>query len=494
MINEKKESTRIIPKKQEETEANPAVDTIITYRGRNFNISGIGCGINTIKDSPIIDNIIIRNDILDANFFNLKIKEKNPYITNTCNVLYESGNSINEVNKKISAKYGAAIDASIKVNKLFNLSASSNFSFGIDVSKKNYAQSYFYHAHAINNRYRYSLPNTSDLDTYSSHLSDVYIKALNQAIKNNNYFPLFDNFGTHIIMGGTFGGLVDAYYKLESNSLDLNIDSNFSASRKAETSITKKLSAIGGLSVDVEESLDIMGEYRVSENNTEESFTAKSYGGKGFSCTNVNQVPSKIDEWISSVNNEETLINFDEIVPLWKLVPNNISNRELVINNMKESFENYSEIYSIYSNDYDFNPKKPTVSNYLIRKDQDLSVGANETLFEPINLAETGAKPSIMKKVGYDKVKITLKLKYSSNKYGKKAVYVKTKNKNELYNYLTGISLNRNPSYSSYYSQSTSFYVNINQMIDSDELFLIYDGDVDFKTNSISLEIEYSLC
>ena len=77
LINEKKESTRIIPKKQEETETNPAVDTIITYRGRNFNISGIGCGINTIKDSPIIDNIIIRNDILDANFFNLKIKEKN---------------------------------------------------------------------------------------------------------------------------------------------------------------------------------------------------------------------------------------------------------------------------------------------------------------------------------------------------------------------------------------------------------------------------------
>lgn len=117
---------------------------------------------------------------------------------------------------------------------------------------------------------------------------------------------LFDNYGTHAILGVTVGGTYFSQYVISTNKTDIAAQVKVGFGASAGVNIEGLLKANFGLDV----SLDQQNEWKNSE--TYASLETNSYGGTHKSCTDPNKLQDSVNTWTSTVNSNPRSIKFTQ--------------------------------------------------------------------------------------------------------------------------------------------------------------------------------------
>lgn len=278
------------------------------FLGSGYNVFGYYIHPKYASTNKIIDLDLAKKKL---GFSKKKIGETDYQI--------KVGDSLSTYQKKLST----SVNASFGIGKLFSSSLSADFGEEFTGSNKySYAS-----VHANVMQYVYSINNvtTAGLPTLAECITPGFRASVEKYIESGDDFKpelLFNEYGTHLITAGTFGGRYD-YYKVysrvkASESYKLNV--KLSASYSSDTGKDEKetnIAASSGVNSNNVNTSD------VSELNSK----ARIVGGENALKSDLND-PKSYQDWLSSLKSEETwtLIGFDEgasnkgVLPIWELI------------------------------------------------------------------------------------------------------------------------------------------------------------------------------
>ncbi|MBQ8013408.1 MAG: hypothetical protein IJ257_03290 [Treponema sp.] len=279
------------------------------------NISQVlGRGYNVFSDY-ITPRKVLPNQIIDLNLVEKKMGFSKKKIGQTL-YLTKVGDSLQSYQKALST----SVKVSYGIDKLFSASLSTTFSENLTGENKySYAS-----VHTTVQQYACSIRNVTEagMPQLVECITPEFRASIEGFMKNENFSPatLFGEYGTHVILGATFGGRYD-YYKV------------YSRVKSSETyKLNVKLSASYSSSTgEDEEKTSIAGSAGVNSKNVDTSDISeyKTYteilGGTNAFGSDLKD-PDSYQKWISSVEPEAnwTLIGFDasdnSIFPIWELI------------------------------------------------------------------------------------------------------------------------------------------------------------------------------
>ncbi len=241
-------------------------------------------------------------------------------------VTSESKDSVTEmlskINKSASIKWGLSADV------LGIFTSGFSYNFGIDNTTSSYDTTHQYF-NLINHSYvekEYEINNYGVINDIESKFTDNFKEKLKE-LKNGQITPqlFLEKFGTHLIMGVSYGAKAEIYF------------SQFSASSIESNIITSKLGvafnvgvstpvAGGSLTYEKAQELDELTENKSSNGKT--SLFVKTIGGNadiGGQLSSFTQIEQSYSNWVDSSRNKQyhQVIDapFDDLLPIWECLP-----------------------------------------------------------------------------------------------------------------------------------------------------------------------------
>jgi len=368
--------------------------------------SGLGLSVNAIttdyldltelKDgSPIFDKAWLASQVDSASYVSV----------NSSNIKSYKGSEFETIAKDFVADLGFNESTSLNLD-LFAAATSSGFEFEDLRHYKTLASHYYYLLQSKIERYTLSLPNySSDLSNYRLHLNTNYVNALQKVFNGQmTYDKLFNTYGTHVILKGVYGGMLNMHYSLASKYYD--VGGKFSAK------VTKAISA----------SISNVVDYNLGAN-----FNINTI----MNC--VNDFGNHYKAWSGSVANSPVLIapTSDGLVPLWELLPSSYSSRKT---EFKNAFKKYAEDYiddiywqHLYFKISSFNGEPIKISNDF--RENEVTIKDNGIMkqhSDKLDLNQSLFGCDIYRTYGYNKVviSVTMEMKEINKGYQHICLYL----------------------------------------------------------------------
>lgn len=305
--------------------------------------SGIGKGVDVvtaknyndyIKGTSVLDKSFLKND-------KLFVKDENDKATQ---IKSSSSHLISDFVNENSIVTDIQLSSKSKVKTMYanidiGLHSSATFNYA------DYSDKYYYSLDSYIERYSLYIDDYAMKNQYSAMFSNDYNNALKTLYENQNeeaFLSFFKTYGTHLIVSGVYGGRLNAYYSIVTNSA--SIDSSVSAQLKL--AVEGGISAVNNTAVKTDISASIHEILKTSE--VEIAFYASACGGDTFTSTTIDGLNDHYANWAKSFNESDytpVLINYtsDGLVGLWDILPTEYSS-------MSESMEN--AFISYYRNSY----------------------------------------------------------------------------------------------------------------------------------------------
>lgn len=282
-------------------------ETVSQCLGHGYNVFGNYINAKYVSPNPIID-------------FSLAQKKMGYSKKKIGRTVYQTkvGSSLQTYQRNLST----TVKASYGIDKLFSLSISTTFSSELTGSN-NYS---YASVHTNVEQYSYSMQNVTEagMSKLVECISPNFRTSVESYMENADFTPekLFNEYGTHVILGGTFGGRYDYYMvtskvkSSESYKLNAKLSTSYS-SKTGEDEDKTKIAASAGVNSKNVNTSDI-SEYKNY---------AEIIGGSNAFQGDLKDADT-YQKWLASVESEENwrLIGFDEgsnyngILPVWELI------------------------------------------------------------------------------------------------------------------------------------------------------------------------------
>ena len=263
---------------------------------------GIGFGYNLIED-----DYLDFNECSSKSVFNIaKLLTIGTYTWRPASdgdVSTYNYSSIDEfISKtKVSVEYrqetGCVLLGSVKMQ--------INADVGFDYKKYAYNNTYVYE---YNVTYKdHVITNFSDFSLLQYCLSEDFLRDIRKESNSTLGMTdvelleyLYNNYGTHAILGITTGGTYRAKYVISTNKKDIaaSVKASFDMSTGGGGAIDQIIQKDFGIGIDVSENL------RWKDESTEASFTCQTYGGSGGAATSAKDVSAAMLAWGSNFSED----------------------------------------------------------------------------------------------------------------------------------------------------------------------------------------------
>lgn len=290
--------------------------------------SGLGMAINVVTAQELndfkINNMVFDSEKLQdiaVSRVNLNKTTINSYSTTDINDLI--------MNFSFSTGIGAEAKAFLGCLSL-GLSGSSTINF------EEYSYKYFYIFESEVLRYRLTVNNYDQLDTFANCYSDKYLSDLAKLANNTmSYEEFFTDYGTHIVVSAYYGGVLNAYYSIASDKVVMNADLSLGIQQEIGMEFSNSTSA------DVLAYLNSQNDMSYTLNDIKTQFNVKAYGGGAFSGSSMSNFDSGYKDWADSFSDSSnaTVLGYgDGLTPLWELLP---TEYQSLREEMEVAFNNY---------------------------------------------------------------------------------------------------------------------------------------------------------
>ena len=289
--------------------------------------SGLGMAINVVTAQKLND-FKINNMVFDSEKFqDIAVSRVN---LNETTISSYSTTDINDLIMNFSFSTGIGTEAKAFLGCLsLGLSGSSNINF------EEYSYKYFYIFESEVLRYRLTVNNYDQLDTFANCYSDKYLSDLAKLDNNTmSYEEFFTDYGTHIIVSAYYGGVVNAYYSIASDKVVMNADLSLGIQEKIGAKFSNNTSA------DVLAYLNSKNSMSYTLNDIKTQFNVKAYGGGVFPGSSMSNFDSGYRDWATSFKDSDaTVLGYgDGLTPLWELLP---TEYQSLREEMEVAFNNY---------------------------------------------------------------------------------------------------------------------------------------------------------
>lgn len=317
----------------------------------NENKDGLGYSIN-VATSKYLDVAGIRtgSPIFDEEWHNQMLNRAIKTNVRSSNTYSNSSNSIEEISADILADMNVS-NSTTASKGIFSANIKNGFSVSTKMNYKETQSHYFYNLKADFVDYVYNLPNySSNLSDYIDNLHPDYVQAIADLFSGKiTYKQFFNIYGTHVLAKTKYGGSLDLYYSVTSNSLDVGGELKTKIDSALDAGIQKKIGVNNNFSFNLETAL----ERNTSKCNTQ--FRIYAVGGNFFSATSLENFQDNYQSWYSTIYSRPALIGTtsDGLIPLWELIPKTYTmNHKLIIYNYFRSYVNEN---GLNCNDYQSN-------------------------------------------------------------------------------------------------------------------------------------------
>lgn len=300
-------------------------------------------------------------DIADSSPFAFKNNGKNidtDYIfkTSFLNDLYEYGNygwirrsdfdsKCSSNAQSLSTKVGTGVTVSTGVKASYaciTAEVSTEVGFNIEFSNSMSESSLVYDYNWIRETYSFKLPTFEQHENlYKKYLTDSFKTDLADAARSKQqwkYEELFQKYGSHIVMGASYGGASTVFGSIISNQITTGVETE----ETIETEVAAGFEANGyGLTASVGVGTSFSQALEVSSEFCRETFSGSFFGGNAVpGARSLDGILQNARAWTPSVDSNPILVKYNNIVPVWKLLTGSLNTYENV-----ESFEEAFEIY-----------------------------------------------------------------------------------------------------------------------------------------------------
>ena len=296
--------------------------------------SGLGQSVNIVLADSYND-FIEGYSVLDPS----KVADITVRTTNEEDTYIEefSSTSIRDLKSSSSVGFSFGVGVKGEFNGMF-AGVSSEFKNSSSFEYNSYSSQYFYVYEKSVLKNRMYFQNYLEND-YQSMLSSSYLSAL-EALENNTmtYEEFFNRYGSHLIVSAYYGGRLNAYYSVVTNS------STFNSEEESFLQTTAKAGVTGVGSTEASLSQSIATELNVSTEDIETSFTAKAIGGSTFTGSSLSDFASSQASWSDSFNSSESYVLMDYaddgLIGLWDILPVEYIDLQ---DDMIDAFDSYYE-------------------------------------------------------------------------------------------------------------------------------------------------------
>ena len=283
-------------------------------------------------------------------FKNIPVAKATKTLNNTSKTKYFTGSNASDfLEEKLNAQ-----------NIKFDITAAATF-YGVTV-KVGYGLNYKHSTAETTNRYTnefyYNLESTAAVATYNldsinsqnlQPLRDALDPVvLNQLLTSTNYDWLYNNYGTHLVLGYSAGGT----FELRARASTVDTKKRLTESTDTTHTIPISASAIAKV-VDISTTTTINDIVNVAQSWTDSSITktitSGTVGGPPLTVDILTQSPAAVREqvqnWMNSVNESNANIIADQnlnLVPIWELLPANALARKAEL--IREFYKHSNEI------------------------------------------------------------------------------------------------------------------------------------------------------
>lgn len=333
---------------------NSNVKQTINFNPLQYDTSGMLFGIDTIKSDgtgnntqskvshSIFNNNFIQNELANFCYLNTGVNGANSSFS------YVSySNSIEDYVEEFYSRVAINGSATAGID-LFYGGISNNFDMNLNLNYNQHISSFFYSHYAFVQRYSLVIQNTYDNQLFINNLNPYYIQQIQLYFDDElSYADLVNIFGTHVLTGASYGGIVSILFSLATN--DYKFSNSVSAA--IANAMTAGINGIASTNFDYETS--IAYNTGISLSNIEKDLKVYSIGGNPFIIDSLDDYHNYIDGWSNSLltNNNCALTQINNILPLWEILPveyNTNENKEKMI----DDFIEYAELNSINFNNF----------------------------------------------------------------------------------------------------------------------------------------------
>ncbi|MDR3293665.1 MAG: hypothetical protein LBT20_06145 [Clostridiales bacterium] len=222
--------------------------------------------------------------------------------------------------------YGRSANANV-LQGMFTAGFSTKFGLESNIGTA-YKLNQFYY---IQNQYvkgnNFILNDYGDDGLYASMLSQTLRNDLIK-VKNNTMSvdALLEKYGTHVVMGVSFGGMIECAYSMLSTEDSLSTTVGAALSAQFSASISNGSSSAGGSQ---SSSAAFDAQYLKNNSDYKTHLDINTVGGTVISSATFGQLAGAYSEWVSSINNTDKHVIMDVadqgLVPIWYYFPEEYS-------------------------------------------------------------------------------------------------------------------------------------------------------------------------
>lgn len=287
---------------------------ILKYLGNWFNLTNektmtvpprqiIGYSFNALtSDFSDYSSIKFNHPIFDEDWLsNITLHIGNVFASDTSVTTSPSFDTIPKKHSTIRGQY------LIRYDENYPLKNNKSFYFPIESKRNEYDEAFYYIKNSTYSRYLLYMESYSSYHHYWDYLDEAFLNTLQQLEKQElSYVDFFDQYGTHYIANGVFGGNLEISCSSLSNQ-KVDINQSYCSQLASKNN--------GELSLDTND----------TDSNIESYFSIKINGGSNYSFNGVEHYSQDLYAWLDTISNDEELklIDFGSngLVPLWEIIP-----------------------------------------------------------------------------------------------------------------------------------------------------------------------------
>ena len=348
-------------------------DTILSARADSDEYVDLGKSINLSSATDFSAEYMLEKGILNSSF-----KENVSPITTTLltqNYLETASYQAETFSNTLASNMETYANVAFPYEcAMFDISYEFGTSMSVDYHR--YQNQFFYRRDYQVKKFKLEIPNYYSYLQSEMTYSSFYLSSLNLVLTNQlTPSSFFDIFGTHLLVGGIYGGMFTSDYTLLTNQF--SIDSSKTASIKtavsaslANTAISSEIGFTGSV-------LNIIGNSTASVST---SYHAYSVGGDTSIASTADHCPEDLVEWYQTINSNVALIlpSPEGLIPLSSAIPASFSSsfKETMANALAEYISEQSNDFSPFAPFEGINSFK--INNFVSGSPNSVTVRSSE--------------------------------------------------------------------------------------------------------------------
>ncbi len=460
---------------------------------QDYNNDGLGYGIDIVKNKYLDINEVKSNSPIFTSSFQTEMLNNTIEISISGSQLFSnSANSIKGMQKDIVSNFGLSNVPMIS-DTIFTANLENGFPTSEKMDYTGTQSHYFYNFISEYVKYTCNLPEySSNLSMYRNNLHPDFIQDVNRAITDHSFESLFDKYGTHVIAKGEYGGRLELYYSITSNTLDVGGTLKNAIDQNVSSKIMASVVHNEPISLDLKEAI---GEY-ASDYNSQ----IKMVGLGEFAFSSATPVTFHKDYtlWKSAIESKPLLIgtSSDGLIPIWELLPSSTNSKDKMdLINGYNDYVNKNNIIEKYES------KKVDTYDYTFIRDDEKRITDQgrfvHDVHDTIHL-DTDLKYSIqvLSKMGYKTVNITYSAEMKEIKHGYQYLFVyKSEEDTENHRCFTKkFELNKHKKQKDYIMTTFTFDdVPLSELMDTNQLVIRYGASGIFNDDWMNKNVQIKL-